>query len=990
MGNCNSHIKHTKVPVNKTANIKPIVEEVKPVVEEIKLIPEVINIPHPPNEEKLIAEQQSKKASPRNIIKNNPRNSIRNSPRLGTNSKIASPRINNNVYKPLIFCDECSSEKPNKIKLECGHSICVKCYTKLNLSTRVCPIDNKLLINENRDIKQDKINNNILDENLNKNQESEDIQDNQIFYPNELVLKCPQKHQKPELRWIINKKHCYNHRFKTQCLGCYEHEFYVCLQKCVYNRFRKGKCFENHDLIWYQNELQCCKCNELNYGFTCEFCEGFYICVNCSHYDFNYELCPNFHKLLPLYDKECTKCLNVGEGFGCEECKYFICNYKGCKITPETPVADEAIKTENHINIALEDLIKYKKDKNKSSILKAFTTNANSNDVKDCINEINEDENKIEEENLEDQNKNKTAINEFYNVNIDKEFDNFFKKKCAEIKLDVAEFNNRENYEKAEFSHIKEISIDPGFDENLNNSHIKSKNEQISIVSKGIVKHQELTPLDQKLIHDMLTDPANYQDNDEISNYEDPALNISVVSVVSNHFNQLKTESHESLRNTERVLDENIHKRSNSEHFKKAKEILNESIQKNKGKLNVRKSEAIDTPKLGVLKSPKRTFANFNVTRNVSPNNIRNSHKDNISKSNEELITEKGDTSFFKNVSAIHKENVDFDIAEEKSINYINDPENNRIKNDEKRKKSFVQENSVDNKENNKPNDTNKILSLLNEGKKNGFVITYSDFDVHSLEKIYNKGIELYVQKNYLNAEKYYKKVLSINSDFKFVHNSLGLALKKQNKNQEAELSFRKAIEIDPLYKEAYINLGVLLKKQKKYDDAENCYKNILEIDNNYKEAYFNLGNTMDEQGKIDDAIKCYLKAVKIEPKYIRALFNLGVAYSSKKKYDEAFKYYRNVIEIDKNFKDAYNNIGIIFFTQRKYKKAVSNYKLALSVDPLFKEAYNNLGNALLKQGKLEEAAENFTKATQIDPFYKHAEENLNQINIKMKRNKGL
>jgi len=769
--------------------------------------------------------------------------------------------------------------------------------------------------------------------------------------------------------------------------------------------FKKGKCLEGHNLKWYPNELQCCRCNEKNYGFYCKQCKGFYLCVGCSSYEFNYDVCPNKHKLVPG-NNECNKCLNIGDGLECKECKYFICNNKGCKNRILNKNKDYSLndhndnkdnndhndnnehndnndhskaRTERSTSVLLEDIIKYKKERNKSSLYKVNTAYSTGNDLNniDCINEK-------EELNLpEDDYQNKNAINEYYNVNIDKEFDDFFKKKCMENKV-IPDYNNKENYEKVEVSFIQEVSVDPGFNQDLTSSRheiisikdeINNENENANInedspltPKEGINNNTNNTNnnkiiiskpienlIDNSLVQNMLTDPANYLDNQNnitvLSRYEEPDLSLS------------EGGSHLIRKTDERLRTTPLNTNTDFD----LKDLKAQTIQKDNEDKKQNDNDAVNlsvsikqhlidknhftSPRLTIStrRSPRRTM--------LSPNNKIFIKDQNISNIDKDDNREKGEMKSF---------------IEGMTIDKIDKTDGNNKDNN-----------------NNKLSDTLSILSLLNTKPKKGTALTYDpNYPNHQrhIENLYNKGLDFYNQKNYTEAEKYYKNILTLQPEFKYAHNSLGLTLKKLNKLQEAESSFLQAIKLDPEYKEAYINLGVLLKNEKKYAEAERCYKNIIRSDSSFKVAHFNLGNTYDEQGKTDDAIRCYEQAIVHDPKYKRAYFNLAVALSKVKKFTEAVRCYLSVIELDKNFTDAYNNIGIIYYNQRKYKKAIVNYKRAIAINPKFKEAYNNLGNCLLNQGKLEEASENFKQAVRIDPNYKHAENNLFQVNLKIQK----
>jgi len=78
--------------------------------------------------------------------------------------------------------------------------------------------------------------------------------------------------------------------------------------------------------------------------------------------------------------------------------------------------------------------------------------------------------------------------------------------------------------------------------------------------------------------------------------------------------------------------------------------------------------------------------------------------------------------------------------------------------------------------------------------------------------KMYNKGVELLLEKKFAKAENQFRKALDRNERFAEAHNNLAYALRKQGADHfdEALNHYNRAIELNPALSEPYMYRGVL------------------------------------------------------------------------------------------------------------------------------------------------------------------------------------
>src|SRR5205807_9128107 len=89
----------------------------------------------------------------------------------------------------------------------------------------------------------------------------------------------------------------------------------------------------------------------------------------------------------------------------------------------------------------------------------------------------------------------------------------------------------------------------------------------------------------------------------------------------------------------------------------------------------------------------------------------------------------------------------------------------------------------------------------------------------------------------------------------------LAQALIKTNPAEAAGFC-RVAIAVRPGNSPAYNTLGIALRAQQKLPEAIAAYHKAIEIHPKNAKAYYNLGNALGEQKQLDESIACYRKAI--------------------------------------------------------------------------------------------------------------------------------
>jgi peptidoglycan/xylan/chitin deacetylase (PgdA/CDA1 family)/uncharacterized caspase-like protein len=103
--------------------------------------------------------------------------------------------------------------------------------------------------------------------------------------------------------------------------------------------------------------------------------------------------------------------------------------------------------------------------------------------------------------------------------------------------------------------------------------------------------------------------------------------------------------------------------------------------------------------------------------------------------------------------------------------------------------------------------------------------------------------------------------------------NDKGLQLYKEKQYAQAEAAFTEALKFRPDFGLAANNLGFVYYKQEKYAEAARWFENTLQIDTSRAIAYLNLGDARMRLGEADKAKKAYTSFIELAPNHPNAVY---------------------------------------------------------------------------------------------------------------------
>lgn len=144
------------------------------------------------------------------------------------------------------------------------------------------------------------------------------------------------------------------------------------------------------------------------------------------------------------------------------------------------------------------------------------------------------------------------------------------------------------------------------------------------------------------------------------------------------------------------------------------------------------------------------------------------------------------------------------------------------------------------------------------------------------LLKLLEEGDEHRRAGRYVEAEKNYIEIISLDPKNVSAYTGLAKAYFNQDKWKETEEVARHVVEsLDSVAELGWAFLGRTLKAQGKWTDAAAAFKNALKVNPLMAKRWVDLGDCYREMGGIAEAIVAYRKAAEIEPNNPRVLDQL-------------------------------------------------------------------------------------------------------------------
>lgn len=240
-------------------------------------------------------------------------------------------------------------------------------------------------------------------------------------------------------------------------------------------------------------------------------------------------------------------------------------------------------------------------------------------------------------------------------------------------------------------------------------------------------------------------------------------------------------------------------------------------------------------------------------------------------------------------------------------------------------------------------------------------------------------GTEFRKAKDYVGAERQYRRALELNPNNASAHLNLGFVLDATGRPEEALASYTEALRLDPSMPEAHFNYAGTMLAMGRLDEAIREYRETIRLDPHFANAYANLGAALEKKGETDEALALCEEAVRVDPDSSELRSNLGLMLARMGRIEDALAHLSAAVSNEPENVPAHMNLGLLLAQQGIFVEAAEHYAAALALEPANAGAHGHMGNLLLAQGKREEACVHLLEALR-----------LGLDNVELRRNLGL
>ncbi len=200
------------------------------------------------------------------------------------------------------------------------------------------------------------------------------------------------------------------------------------------------------------------------------------------------------------------------------------------------------------------------------------------------------------------------------------------------------------------------------------------------------------------------------------------------------------------------------------------------------------------------------------------------------------------------------------------------------------------------------------------------------------------------------------------------LHNLLGQAYLRLNRDDDALASFERAIECEPGFVDAYGNRATLLSEMGRLDEALASFDQALALRSDNAEDWCNRATVLADLGRLPEAIESYDRAIVLAPQFAEALFNRADVQRQLGRLTDALASYDRAIALAPKMAQAHCNRGVTLKLLGRLDEAGASFAQALSLDPNFAEALANRANLAFERGRLEDAQTDYLRAIELWP----------------------
>lgn len=182
----------------------------------------------------------------------------------------------------------------------------------------------------------------------------------------------------------------------------------------------------------------------------------------------------------------------------------------------------------------------------------------------------------------------------------------------------------------------------------------------------------------------------------------------------------------------------------------------------------------------------------------------------------------------------------------------------------------------------------------------------------------------------------------------------------------DAENAYRKVLSLDPNYRGAWFNLGNNAYRRQNYKEALRYFQKEQDRHPSAS-ALVEIGKAYKAIGKIDSARQAHQRALQRDSSQAAAHARLGQLYEEEGQLETALQHSRRALEVEPDNVNYQYVVGLQLFQLGRYDEAIDHFKTVIEERPWHHGAHYNLGQALVRTDRSEEGKRYLSRADSLE-----------------------
>ncbi|GBD94963.1 tetratricopeptide repeat protein [bacterium BMS3Abin05] len=243
--------------------------------------------------------------------------------------------------------------------------------------------------------------------------------------------------------------------------------------------------------------------------------------------------------------------------------------------------------------------------------------------------------------------------------------------------------------------------------------------------------------------------------------------------------------------------------------------------------------------------------------------------------------------------------------------------------------------------------------------------------DTFHYKDIFARLANCYVRQNKPDsAQIVYKMGLKYFPNDIYLHESLGYMLRSKGQLEASAKQYEKAVQLNPKKTVDWKILAEIYVKLRETDKAINAYEKYTALKPNDRKALEILSILYKESGEEEKAIAKKEEILKNNPNDVDLMLQLGKTYGDLGNYQKARDLYLRILKLEPENKIALSLLAFSYMNLEAYTEAIQTYKKLMKLEPRNAEMLCNIASAYRMKKNYRIAKNYVRKAISIDPKY--------------------